>query len=374
MLRVLIDHEQKLSKALYCLMLRILPACCLLFLLGGCSSPEVRITDQVLQWPALDSVTDIRYQAIYDGRQYIFASERSLFSIADTNLSTAPVLLYTFHDSLWHNIASSRHPGKTAKKPEDIDHDFFRGMPDFYIHGIEHLDDSALLVLLTFNSITPRETGSVLNKDILTLVYNKVSGTVQVVDTTGNWLDIKGKDTVSCTLDPYAPIKATWEKDARIFYTAGCTMPTDSIWRVCPHLLAFNTKTGKEKVYYAETIGKTEKRTGELLTKDRRIYALSEEKIELLYEFDSAAHGDQYFRDAAFLPGTDNIVLFKIRWSETGNYTIMLYSLNGGDPKLIHEITHVTIPGWTLYSSVNGQLLFFYEKDARVHQITLSAS
>lgn len=362
----------------YCSMGRILNVIILLLVLGACTrSPEFVVHDQVLEWPALDSVTDIRSQLVFDGEAYLLAGELSILSLKDTLPSTQAEVLYTFHDSTWEYYTHQKWPDRKIYKPADINDDYFRTMPACYINRIFPFDKDNLLVLLVLNSIVsePESGSSSARRNQISFLFDKKNGEMRPLPGLTNTNHKIGDITYQGEFDDRSSIKVVKTGTAFIPYSTGLYYYVDS-----NHLdnvsgvVSYNSKTDKLS-FFTDPPNTASWIPGKLLADQRTIYALTEQGASILVQFDTAGSYLDFFRDAAFFSSNDlDICAVRLIWDETrADFTLQLAHIEqNGTENIFHEINNVTIPGRTFYEADNGKLIFFYEKEAEIHQLIIS--
>lgn len=345
-------------------------------LFSSCSqSPEFVVHDQVLEWPALDSVTDIRSQLVFDGEKYLLAGELSILSLEDTLSFTQAEVLYTFHDSLWDHYTPLKWPGEKRFRPSEIDHDHFRAMPACFINRIFPVDKDNLLIFLAFNSVHSDSRGTGNNLHQISFLFNFKTHEMNQLPGPhiGNYKI--GEITYRGEFDDISPLKIVKvEKDFLIYSGYIYYYEDSSHIKPTPGIVSYDKKTN-EMEFFIDPPDTATWIPGKLLATNRSIYALTEQGASVLVQFDTAGSYRDFFRDAAFFSSNDpDICAVRLIWNEPqADFTLQLAHIEqNGREKIFHEISNVTIPGRTLYETDKDKLVFFYEKDAKVHQLTIS--
>jgi len=344
-------------------------------LFSACSNePEYAIHDQVLTWPILDEVTDLRSQLAYDGLNYIVATDKSIYRISDTLPDTKPLLEYTFQDSLWYDVCLGLHPDDTIKKPEEINHDFFRGMPDFLISKIVPIDPENVFIILAFNSISAHTdgSGSSVNNDYKFYNLNYKTHILNEINLDRVYIDsIPGK-LLFCRIDRYSNLQFVKQGNRFDIYSPNCfydSGPHSSVRS--DELLHYSGISNSGNIISIDSISDSEPFAGQLLVDRFKLYQYNDESINHVMDIDTTLMNGRFILSAYYDPALQLTYLYTGKYEEA--YQLHISTLDKkGKETIISTINEAQLIGNELYPNPDEKsFIIFYEREAQIHQQTI---
>jgi len=360
---------------------RILLSLASLALFFGCGQQaSFKATEQTLEWPLLEEVSDIRAQICMLGGHYLIATDKSVYQLNDSNEDTKPILLFTFPDSLSKTITDIAYPGDTAYTLNEIGGDYFRGMPDFLIEKIHVLNKDHLMLYLTFNSITrsriPGSKGYGANRDIRSWSLNIQTHELEPLPNKG-FKNFIFMDTLrSVDFDSRYPIMPLQNASKSFLYSSNTrTQPNNGPWALDNLITQYNLENDSVLGFELSALAKAQS-LGEIqITKNYQIIGIENNIPHLIISLDTSDFKNilpwaiRYYK-----PNNCFLSYSYMGNTQTGTYHCRLDIIDKeGKPKTIWEQDGINVPSPDIHGDAENGYHLIYDKEGEIIQVNVLA-
>ncbi len=357
---------------------RILLSLSMFTLLFGCQQPaSVQITEQTLQWPLLDEVSDIRSQICMLGGHYFIATDRSVYQLNDSNEDTKPILLFNFPDSLWKTITDLEYPYDTAYTPEEFGSNYTRGMPDFLIEKVHVLDEDHLMLFLAFNSLTKNhlDEGYVLNKDTRTWSLNIHSKKLEPIPYQGYKQAIV-QDTIRIVhLEYYYPIINIKTEDKSLLYTADICTQQPGTCDLSSLIACYDLQLDSVNTFNISTLPEASDPGKVQLIKNYQLLGIQGYRPHRIMYLDTSKFNGLYPYSAIFHNKSERFVVYSyMRDANTSTYYCRLDIIDlQGNLKTVWEKEGINVLSPDIHGDEEHGYHLIYDKEGEIVQVNVLA-